>query len=384
MLSWPPLFAYGFRPFFLCAGLYAVVAIVIWILALHGINSLGSTHIWHAHEMLFGFVAAAIAGFLLTAIPSWTGRRGYAGAPLVILTLIWLAGRISFTFTGNMPPLLMAIIDLAFLPMLALTVLPALIRSGNRRNMIFIILLALLFSANLHFHINGATDIEPLLLGINVMLFTVTMVGRRLIPSFTSAGFRQGGIDVRIRSYPFLDKVILLAMAAILIVDIIVPDSKIAALLAIGTALLLTVQIMRWHGLRTLRQPIVWVLHLGYTWIPIALILKAAWLLGIDIPATSWLHALTSGAFSTMILGVMSRAALGHTGRALIIPAPMVIGYVLLSLAAVCRVFAPILHPQAWLTWISIAALFWIMAFILFIWVYAPILCSSRADGRPG
>ncbi|MCP4186411.1 MAG: NnrS family protein [Gammaproteobacteria bacterium] len=379
------VFAYGFRPFFLLAGIYATIVIPVWIFSLYGYTLPGLQKpvlIWHAHEMIFGVVVAAVAGFLLTAIPSWTNRRGFAGAPLIVLTLLWLAGRLVFTFAPDSAFLLVAVADLAFVPVLAVIIVPALIRSGSHRNLVFIGLLLLLFMANLYFHSGDAID--ALHLTINVMLVTVTLVAGRIIPSFTSAALRQRGIEIKIRRLPMLNESLLLATAAILVVDLFYPNTMLATGLAMATALLMALQLSRWHGHQALKEPIVWILHLAYAWLPIALVMKALWLSGIPMPATSWLHALTTGAFSTMILGVMSRAALGHTGRALVTPPAMVAGYLMLTGAALIRVFAPILHVDAWLLWLTAAALLWTLAFMLFLIVYAPILCSPRADGRAG
>ena len=381
------IFAYGFRPFFLLAGVYAAIAIPIWIISLHGFDLFAPhqpVHTWHAHEMIFGFFTAAISGFLLTAIPSWTGVRGFAGAPLIVLALLWLAGRIVFAYPFGLSPVVVAIIDLSYIPALALTILPALIRSGNRRNLVFIGILAALFATNLHFHLNGAIVVAPLQNGINIMLILVTLVSGRVIPVFTSSGLKQQGIEIKIPRNSFLGNIILTTLAAILVVDILLAESMLAAMLAIIAAILLVLQLSRWQGQRTLRFPIIWVLHAGYAWLPVALLLKAAWLLGLPIPATSWLHALTVGAFSMMILAVMSRAALGHTGRELTASRSMAIGYALLGGAAVSRVFGPILEPREVMTWLLVSAVLWSLAFIIFVLVYGPILCKPRIDGRPG
>ena len=385
--GYPALFAYGFRPFFLLAGIFAALAVPAWMIALSGYELPGAfrlANVWHAHEMIFGFITAAVSGFLLTAIPSWTGQRGFAGAPLIGLTLLWLAGRIVFAYPFGLSTLLVAMIDLAFIPVLALTILPALIRSGNRRNLVFIGILAALFATNLHFHGSGAVAVTPLLNSINIMLLLVTLVSGRVIPVFTSSGLKQQGIDIKIPRNSFLDIAILSTLAAILVVDIFLTQSILAAVLAIVAAILLVLQLSRWQGQRTLRFPIIWILHVGYAWLPVALLLKAAWLLGMPIPATSWLHALTVGAFATMILAVMSRAALGHTGRELIAPRSMAVGYLLLNAAAICRVFGPILGPQALMSWLMVSAVFWSLAFGVFVFVYGPILCRPRVDGRAG
>ena len=263
-------------------------------------------------------------------------------------------------------------------------ILPALLRSGNRRNLVFIGMLAILFSSNLHFHLAGAVENAPLLLGTNAVLFLVTLLGGRVVPAFTSAGLKQLGLDARIRRYQPLDKAALFAVGAVLVVDLILPATLVAAAFAALAAVLLATQLGHWQGHRTLSMPIVWVLHLAYAWLPICLALKAATLMGLSISGTSWLHAATAGAMATMIIGIMSRAALGHTGRPLVTPAAVVIAYLLLTAAALVRVFGPMLMPAAGIPWLPLAALLWCLAFLLYLVVYAPILCKPRIDGRPG
>ena len=385
--NYPAVLAYGFRPFFLLAGIHAAIAIPLWVAVLHGFDLPRTplpAPVWHAHEMLYGFVAAAMAGFLLTAVPSWTNRRGYAGAPLAALVLVWFAGRVAMTLPLGLSPLWTGVIDLAFIPLLALTLLPALLRSGNRRNLAFIGLLGLLFASNLHFHLLGAVALPPLLLGINAMLFLVAMLGGRIVPAFTSAALKELGIASRIRRYQPLDRAALFAVVGVLLIDLAFPDSLYAAVVAAVAAALLAAQLSQWQGHRTLRMPIVCVLHVGYAWLPISLALKAAVLFGLPLPGSSWLHALTVGAMATMIMGVMSRAALGHTGRELVAPGAAVAGYVSLTGAALARVFGPLLMPSAGSFWLVMAALLWCLAFLLFLLVYAPILCRPRADGRTG
>ncbi len=384
---YPAVLAYGFRPFFLLAGIHAAIAIPLWIAMLHGFDlppSLLPAPAWHAHEMLYGFIAAAMAGFLLTAVPSWTNRRGYAGAPLAGLALVWLAGRVAMTIPMGLSLLWAGLIDLVFLPALALTILPALLRSGNRRNLVFIGILGLLFVSNLHFHLSGAAATAPLFLGLNAMLLLVTILSGRIVPAFTSAGLKQLGHDIRIRRYQLVDRAAQVAVVGVLLVDLIVPDSLYAAVMAAAAACLLVAQLSQWQSHRTLRIPLVWVLHVGFLWLPIALGLKAIWLIGIPISNTAWFHALTVGALATMIFGVMSRAALGHTGRALVAPGAVVAAYYLLAGAALSRVFGPMLMPSAGSLWLVMAAALWCLAFMLFLVVYAPILCRPRIDGRPG
>ena len=385
--SWPAVLGYGFRPFFLLAGIHAATAIPIWLMSLQGFGPLSvpvPALAWHAHELLFGFIVAAVAGFLLTAVPSWTESRGYAGAPLLGLAFLWIAGRLVTTFPSSLTAGMVALIDLAFIPILALTILPALIRSGNRRNFVFIGMLAGLFASNLHFHLAGAATSEPLHLGINIILLMVAIIGGRTLPAFTSSGLKQRGIDISIRRHSWLDIAALAATLAVVIIDVVSSATIVAAVAATVAAALLALRMARWQGHRTLHEPIIWVLHVAYAWLPIGLALKAAWLFGAPIPSASWLHALTAGAFSTMILAVMSRAALGHTGRELVAPGLIVMAYYLVGVAALMRVFGPILFADAWRFWMVASGSLWSLAFILFVVVYAPILCSPRADGRAG
>ncbi len=373
----------GFRPFFLLAGLHAVVAIPWWLAVLHGSGSAPLPGLaWHAHEMLYGFVMAAMAGFLLTAVPSWTAQPGLARAPLLALALVWLAGRVLVSLPLGLPSVVIALADLAFVPALVVAILPPLVRSANRRNLVFVAFLALLFAANLWFHLAGAVSTGALTLALDALVLMVALLGGRIVPAFTGAALKRRGYDAGIRPQRLVDPAALVATAAVLVADLVVPGTFVAGLVTAVAALLLALRLARWHGHRTLAEPIVWVLHLGYAWLPVGLALKAASLLGAPVPTASGLHALTVGAFSTMILGVMSRAALGHTGRALAAPRPIALAYLLLSAAALARVCGPMLAAPA--LWLDAAAMLWTAAFGLFVVVYAPILVGPRADESPG
>ncbi|MDX1432874.1 MAG: NnrS family protein [Gammaproteobacteria bacterium] len=391
-LHFPPrpgfaLLAYGFRPFFLLAGLHAALAMPLWMAFLHGVDLPGAPLAplaWHGHEMIYGFVMAAVAGFLLTAVPSWTGRRGFAGMPLLALVLVWLAGRVAVTVPLGLPASVVAAVDLAFPVALVLAILPSLVRSGNRRNLVLVGLLALLFIANLHFYLAGAASTEPLRLAVNALLLLVAMIGGRIVPAFTSARLKQRGFDVRLPGRTLIDRAALGAVVAVLVVDLVQPGGMPAGIVAALAAVLLALRLARWHGHRSFGEPILWVLHVAYAWLAVGLTLKSAWLLGGFVFASGWLHALSAGAFATMILAVMSRAALGHTGRALVAPASVAVAYALLTGAALARVFGPTAFPGAWTTWLGVAATLWTVAFVLYVIAYAPILCAPRVDGRPG
>lgn len=384
-------FAYGFRPFFLGAGLYAIVAMAAWVWILGSASaSFGALppFLWHGHEMLFGFIAAAIAGFLLTAVPSWTGTRGFAGAPLIALTLLWLLGRIAFAMAATLPPLWIAVCELAFLPLLALLIGRTLLRTRNR-NFPMLFVLAALWGVDAWFLYAFATgDLalasRALRVGIGIVLLLVTMIGGRIVPSFTANALRRRGIDAGIASRPLVERVTIGAMVLAVLVDAIAPWHWAAAAIAGIAAIAQAVRLSGWRSLRTLAEPIVWVLHAAYAWLPIGLALKAIHL-SIGAPwALQWQHALTIGAAATMILAVTTRAALGHTGRPLVVPRSIGFAYALLLLAALVRVFGPALMPAHYLGTIEAAALLWIVAFAIYVAVYAPILTRERVDHKPG
>jgi uncharacterized protein involved in response to NO len=376
---------------FLAAGLAAVALVPLWM-ALWAFGASLATPwpptLWHAHEMVFGFIAAAIAGFLLTAVPSWTGQRGFAGAPLILLVTLWLAGRVTIVGASALPVWLVMAVDVAFLPALALLVAPPLLRARNR-NTPLLLVLALLTLCNAWFHWalirqNPVSASHALLIAIDLVLLLVTVIGGRILPAFTASGLRAAGHPVRIRVWPAIGPAAIVAMACVALGDLLWPDSRVAGLLAGAAAVLQGVRLIQWRSAATLGQPIVWVLHLAYAWLPVGLALKSAALLGQSAISAFWLHALTIGVLATMILGVMSRAALGHTGRPLVVEPAIALAYGLLLLAALTRVFGLAVTPLDYVTVIVVAASFWTAAFAIFLYVYAPILWGARADGKPG
>ena len=384
------LFNYGFRPFFLLAGVQAVVAMTVWLAVLHGTGWemawLAPTQ-WHAHEIIFGFVVAALAGFLLTAVASWTGQRGFAGPPLMVLVAIWLGGRIAMAPGLGVPQPLAAAMDLAFLPAVAFAVAPSLIRAGNVRNFPLVAFLVLLFAANLLFHapdLATRLGVRGLTLAVDTILLMVVLVGGRIVPAFTGNALRTRHADAPIAPFGWVDRAAIAAAATVLVVDLITPGGRLAGAVALIACVLHAWRLSRWQGWLTRGMPIAWVLHVAYAWIPVGLGLKALWLLWQFPVGAVWLHALTAGAYATMILAVMTRAALGHTGRPLVAAKPIVAAYLLVTLAALTRVFAPVVAPaMPQVTW-TVAGTLWITAFLLYCAVYAPILSRPRADGRPG
>lgn len=386
-----PLLRYGFRPFFLGAGLVAVLLVPWWAASYAFGISLGTSWpptLWHGHEMLFGFIVAAVGGFLLTAVPSWTGARGFAGWPLALVSSLWLLGRIAVATSRLWPLPAVAALDLAFLPALAALVMPPLVRARNRNTPLLAVLAALWASdAEFYwglFHRNDGASLHALILGIDIVLLLITVIGGRIVPAFTTSALKQRGVPGSLRTWPGITVLAIGSMIAVVLSDLIVPDGTIAGVIAALAALAQAARFAQWRTLKTLRQPLVWALHLAYVWLPIGLGLKAAALLTGAAPAAFWLHALTIGAAATMILAVMTRASLGHTGRPLVADPVIALAYLLLTAAALVRVFGlavlPIPYPEV----ILAAAFLWTAAFVLFTWIYAPMLLAARVDGKPG
>jgi uncharacterized protein involved in response to NO len=385
------LFSYGFRSGFLFAGLAAVLLVPLWAFSFVFGTPLGSSWprtLWHGHEMLFGFLGSAIAGFLLTAVPSWTGQKGVSGLPLMVLTCAWLAARLLIATSGWWPAAFIAAVDLSFLPLLGFLVARPLLRLRNR-NAVLLIVLGALWLTDLIFHValireNPALASHALNIGIDIVLTLVTVIGGRIVPAFTAAALRQQGVEGAVQSRLVFTVLAIAAMALVTLGDIFWPDSRLAGVIAGVAAIVLGMRLLQWRTLRTLRQPIVWILHLAYAWLPIGLALKAASMLGGYAFAAFWLHALTIGALTTMVTAVMTRAALGHTGRALIVHPLITTTYVLLTAAALVRVFGLSGLGLSFPLVVVWSALFWTTAFALFVGVYLPILCAPRADGKPG
>ena len=385
------LFAYGFRPFFLAAGVSALVLVPWWAGSFAFGIPLASAWpptLWHAHEMLFGFIVAAVAGFLLTAVPSWTGQRGFAGLPLMLLVALWALGRILVCSSRLWPLPFVAAADLAFLPTLAGFVAQPLLRSRNR-NLPLLAVLGLLWACNAAFYwalagLDATRAAYALRIGIDLVLVLVTVIGGRIVPAFTSSALKARGDIVPLRAWRGVTPVAIGLMLAVAAVDVVRPDGVVAGWVALAAALVQAARLLQWRPLHTLRIPIVWVLHLGYAWLPVGLALKALAILSGAVYAAFWVHALTIGALSTMILAVMTRATLGHTGRPLAVAPSIAVAYLLLAAAALVRVFGLLWWRHNYPAVVVVSGLLWTGAFAVFVAVYAPMLWSPRVDGKPG
>jgi uncharacterized protein involved in response to NO len=380
--------SYGFRPFFLFGAVWAIAALTIVLAAL----ALGAWPAdapplgrWHGHEMLFGFVAASVAGFLLTAVPTWTSTPPVRGARLAALVALWLAGRAVMLPWLGLHGGAWLLLDVAFLPAVALAIGVPLVRTRNHRNLAFIAMLIVLALADLEFvaELAGWLDappFDPLRLVVNLVILMIAVIGGRIVPLFTRNALLVHRVKVVVTPLPWLDRAAIAAVVAVLAGDLVAPNGASAGWLAALAAVLHAVRLGRWHGHATLSMPIVWVLHAGYAWLPIGFALKALWLLGAAPWAVNWLHAFTAGAFGTMVLGVMTRVALGHTGRPLVVAKPIAFAYVLVIAGAALRMLAPVALPVFYVELVTAALVAWAGSFAIFLAVYVPILVAPRAD----
>jgi uncharacterized protein involved in response to NO len=338
--------------------------------------------------MLFGFTVAAITGFLLSGVPSWTRNRGFGGLPVFSLTLVWLAGRAAFALAPFCSLPVIAVLELAFLPALVALIAPPIIRERNR-NIAMLAVLAALWIADAAFvfamaRADAALASRVLLTAMNIILLLLTIVGGRILPAFTSNALRRANAGFTLHRYAWLEKLLPIAMIAVIILDLwpFVPVWQGG--LAILVAVLHGLRLSGWRSLRTRGDPMLWVLHLAYAWLPAGFALKGLALLGNAAWAQHWQHAFGIGAIATMILAVSTRTALGHTGRPLLVGRPIVVAYLLLALAAALRVAGPAFWPDSYSGVLLAAGISWMSAFLLFIAVYGPILGRPRADGKPG
>jgi uncharacterized protein involved in response to NO len=385
------LFEYGFRPFFFLCGVYAIVMIPWWLYrSAHGGAPFGGLPpmYWHAHELVYGFVMAAVAGFLLTAVPSWTGAKGFAGAPLILAVGLWLAGRVAMSVPDAIPFGLIAAAELSLVPCLVTLLAPPILRARNR-NLPILGVLTILWVIDGAF-LFGLAQSDMLLaagsmrLAIDFVLILVTVIGGRIVPAFTANALRQRGQKAAIITRAPLEYAVIGLMVAIAIIDVFAPNGALSGVLAALAAIAHAARLSGWRSFRTGGEPILWVLHVAYAWLPLGLGLKALALLAAVGWAAKWQHALAVGAMATMILAVMTRASLGHTGRPLVVSRGIAVAYVLLTIAALLRTFGGALLPANYLVILSIAGIAWVASFGIFVAVYAPVLWLPRVDGKPG
>jgi len=376
------LFALGFRPFYLLAAAFAAVAIPIWLAVLAGRMTTPMPGIWwHAHEMLFGFAAAVIVGFLFTAGRNWTGLDTPAGGPLAVLAGLWLAGRVAIAgdFGGWS-----ATVDLLFLPLAAVALARVLTRARSRRNYFLVGILGVLSLANLAFHLGRlhVVPVDPLAalhLALAIVITLETVIGGRVIPGFTATAIR----GVRQWQNAWLNRAAIAGTGLALVTWVLVGSSAVGGGLCLLSAALQAIRGAGWNPWSARRVPLLWVLHVAHSWIPLGLALLGLAQFG-GLPAAAGIHALTIGATGGLIIGMITRTALGHTGRPLAAGKFEVAAYVLVQLAAVTRVLPIALYPAAIWAGMVVAGIAWSSAFAIYLWRYMPWLLRPRIDGQPG
>ncbi len=374
----PPIFSWGFRPFFLLSAIWAALAVPIWLAVFfHGGRVGGSDGLqWHIHEMLFGYVGGVVAGFLLTAVPNWTGRLPVTGGALIGLVALWVAGRASGFLPSAVWPFAI-VLDAAFLVVFAGVVWREVLAANNRRNLPVAAMVTALALANLLFHARGlwpdAVAISERA-AVATLTLLIALIGGRIVPSFTHNWTMAKGLAARPTPFNRFDKAALAVTVVALLLWVADPWSPIAGAPLVIAGLLNLARLVRWRGWLAWRESMVWSLHAGYVWVPVGLlILGGAALAPGLIPFSAGVHALTAGAMGVMTLAVMTRASRGHTGR----PRASDIGtttiYSLAFLAAAFRVVAPFV-PGVGSTLLMVSAVLWVLAFLGFALVYGPML----------
>ncbi len=384
----PAVLSAGFRPFFLLAALWAALAVPLWLVVFGGIADVPTAlapALWHAHEMIFGYGGAVVAGFLLTAIPNWTGRMPLQGGSLGALALLWLAGRVALLVSQIVGAAIAAALDLAF-PAVFLAVIAREVLTGrNWRNLPMLLALTGLLAGNalVHAEVLGFAETAQLgtRLGLGTLLMLISLVGGRIVPSFTRNWLVKERPEVAVPAvFGMLERAALGIVALALAIWVAASDSAVSPWVEITAGLAVGVRLARWRGIATLREPLLLVLHLGYGWLALGLLLLGVNRLAPLLPATTALHALTVGAIGTMTLGVMTRASLGHTGRSLVAGPRTIAIYALVTLAALLRLAAP-LGEAHYLLPLSLAGAAWSGAYGLFVLSYGGPLTRPRARG---
>jgi uncharacterized protein involved in response to NO len=380
------LWSLAFRPFFLAAAVWAALATALWIVVLLTGGRLPSRFdplSWHIHAMLFGFVPAAIAGFMLTAIPNWTDRPPINGAPLIGLVALWLLGRVVCLVSAFLPLWPAAAVDLAFLFTLCAVAAGEIVAARNWRNIMMPIPVGVLGVADLLMYLELAGYGVPAGLGwrlaIAAIIALISAVGGRIIPSFTRNWLVKRGAAALPAAHGIVDRAALAVLHTGLLGWTLFPASKPVGAILIAAAALNLWRLARWRGFATGAEPLLAILHLGYTWVVLGTALLGASMLSSAVPEAAAIHAFTAGGVGTMVLAVMTRVARGHTGRALEADRFTIATYLIVTLAAVIRVIAEFVGASATIL-IAAAAVLWVAGFGLFVASYASMLLSPRVD----
>jgi len=374
----------GFRPFYLLGAVFAVIAMAVWLVVFTGMASLGGylqSVFWHSHEMVFGFSMAVMTGFLFTAVRNWTGLPTPSGWVLGVILMVWIAARILLVVG---PASIGVTLDLLFLPLVTISIAIPVFRSRNKRNFKIVAIVAVLAILHFAFHLALSGELpvtlsRPVLFAtIDVFVILFAVVGGRVIPAFTRNAVPGANpvhrTWVEVSAFGLL---LMLAATTLIGGGLALPAVLLAFLAAAAHALRLAL----WQPGRTLGHPLLWMMPVAYSWLPLALVLRGLSGLAILAPG-AWIHAVTVGALTSLMIAMMMRSTLGHTGRELIARRADIVVFLLLQIGAVARVLSGIAGDQKTLT--IFAGLVWMVAFAGFLVRYAPMLLRRRVDGRPG
>ena len=382
-----PLFAIGFRPFYSLAAVSAVAVTLFWLASFTGRLQVG-TYLqgvfWHSHEMMFGYIVAVIAGFLFTAVRNWTGLPTPSGIVLGGIAVLWIVARVLLV-TG--PSTLAVVIDVAFLPVIAIAVAIPILRSRNKRNYKIIGVLVAVSLLHLMFHLALGAQLPAwlsrasLFASIDLVVILFALVGGRVIPAFT----RNAVSESNPRHENWLEVIafgsLLLIVLATLLGGAFTVAAWIPTSLFVVAAVAHLLRLALWQPQVTLGNPLLWMMPVAYSWLPVALLLRALSTVAVIVPG-AWIHALTMGALSSLMMAMMMRSTLGHTGRKLVATQMDVAAFLLLQLAALLRVVAG--GVGNYQTLVVLSGVVWILAFVLFVVRYLPMLIQPRVDGKPG
>lgn len=381
----PAILSFGFRPLFLAAAIWSALAMALWIAMFSGAISLPTAFdmvSWHVHEFLYGYLPAVAAGFLLTAVPNWTGRLPVTGTPLLVLVLSWLAGRLAVMFSELVGPTTAAVIDLSFLVLLSLVIAREVIAGRNWRNLKVLVLVGLLTGGNALFHLEAdwygtASAGYGARLGIAVAIFLIILIGGRIVPSFTRNWLVRRGPGRLPIPFDRFDVIGAVSGGGALLFWVALPDNDLNGALCLFAGAFHLYRLARWAGDRTLAEPLVLILHIGYAFVPLGFLAVGIAELEPGVILTgAAVHAWTAGAIGVMTLAVMTRASLGHAGLPLAATRGIIFVYLCVIAAAILRVASGFGAAPEFLLHIAAAA--WIAAFAGFAFLFAPILTRPR------
>lgn len=379
----------AFRPFYFLGAWYATLLVVIWLGALLGLWALPAAGLppqfAHAHEFIFGFSTAIIMGIVLTALPSWAGTKETQGARLALLVALWLVGRVAFWASDGLPPLITGAVDCLLFPVATLMLMPQLLRVSNRLYLLLLPILLTLCVANVFYYQGVATGNvvqagSALRLAIYVIIVLYVIKGGVLTPIFTGNSLRERGLG---EQAPFIMSLEIAAVAAVILLatlDLIAAPQGLTGACALACALLHGWRCARWQGWRVADVPLTLVMHIGFAWLVLAFVLEAVADLTGLVPAAAWVHAFTVGSLGMMMLGLMTRVSLRHTGRSLVVPRAMLLAYVLMFVAALLRVAVTVFSLGNWA--IVLSALFGVVPFLLYLLSFSAMLLRPSLPQR--